>query len=246
MLTVDFKRLELRPRARVLDIGCGNGRHALEALRLGAEVTAIDVDVESLLTVDQTAAMMVEEGQVAEGGSLRTLVADARRLPLPDGHFDVIIAAEVLEHIEQDVEVMAELCRVLRPGGVIAVTVPRWWPEKVCWAMSREYHDFPGGHTRIYRRSELMQSLQASGLVIAGAHHYAHALHAPYWWLRCAVGVKRDQAVLARLYHRLLVYDLMRHPSWTRLLERALNPVLGKSLVVYARRPTLGAAVLNG
>ena len=127
---------------------------------------------------------------------------------------------------------------MLRPGGMIAVTVPRWWPERVCWALSREYHDVPGGHVRIYRRGQLAQRLRGSGLVVSASHHHAHALHSPYWWLRCAIGMSREDARVARLYHRFLVYDLMRRPHWTRSLERTLNPVLGKSVVLYARRPS--------
>ena len=52
---------------------------------------------------------------------------------------------------------MAELARVLRPGGTLAVTVPRWFPERVCWALAEEYHApaVPGGHVRIYRRRRL-------------------------------------------------------------------------------------------
>jgi hypothetical protein len=83
---------------------------------------------------------------------------------------------------------MRELARVLAPGGLLAVTVPRWGPELVCWALSSAYHEVEGGHVRIYRGSELRRRLAAQGLEPVGAHH-AHGLHAPYWWLKCAVGV---------------------------------------------------------
>lgn len=237
VLTVDFSRLRLTSGVRVLDIGSGNGRHAFEALRLGAQVTAVDVDAAALTEVERMAAAMVAAGEVRPGGCLDTVVADARRLPFDDAEFDVVIAAEVLEHIDDDAAAMAELQRVLRPGGALAVTVPRWWPERVCWALSREYHEVPGGHVRVYRRRELVERLRRCGLQVAASHHHAHALHSPYWWLRCALGPSRDQARAARLYHRFLVYDLTRRPRWTRILERALNPVLGKSVVVYAKRP---------
>jgi len=242
VLTVDFARLRLAPGTRVLDIGCGNGRHAFEALRHGAEVVATDLDETALAEVVTMAEAMRLEGEVPPGGSLRTVRADARRLPFDDAEFDVVIAAEVLEHIHEDVTALAELVRVLRPGGLIAVTVPRWWPERVCWALSREYHEVAGGHVRIYRRRQLAERLRRSGLVLAPPHHHAHALHSPYWWLRCALGMSREQAVAARLYHRFLVYDLMRRPRWTRSLERVLNPMLGKSVVLYARRPGPAAA----
>jgi hypothetical protein len=74
--------------------------------------------------------------------------------------------------------------------------------------------------------------LAAAGLTPTATHH-AHALHAPFWWLKCAVGVERDNAAV-RAYHRMLVWDLTERPWVTRAAESLLDPVLGKSLVVYA------------
>ena len=118
----------------------------------------------------------------------------------------------------------------------MAVTVPRLVPEAVNWALSEEYHNVPGGHVRIYRRSILESRLRRAGLRLVGRHH-AHALHSPYWWLRCLVGPRRDDHPLVRAYHRLLVWDITSAPRLTRVTERLLNPVLGKSLVVYLEKP---------
>ncbi len=150
-----------------------------------------------------------------------------------------MVAAEVLEHLLEDRAAMAELVRVLRPGGTIAVTVPRWWPERVCWWLSDAYHQVEGGHVRIYGFRQLVGRLRAAGLAYDGRHH-AHALHAPYWWLKCAVGVDDERHPLVRAYHRLLVWDIMRRPRVTRLVERVANPLLGKSLVVYLTKPPAG------
>jgi hypothetical protein len=125
---------------------------------------------------------------------------------------------------------------VLRPGGVVAVTVPAWFPERICWLLSADYHNTPGGHVRIFTRGELTAKLARAGLAVGGRHH-AHGLHSPYWWLKCAVGVHNDAHPLARAYHRLLVWDIVSHPPLTRAAERALGPLIGKSLVVYARKP---------
>jgi hypothetical protein len=145
----------------------------------------------------------------------------------------------VLEHIPDDATAFAEIARVLKPGGRMAVTVPRYGPERICWALSDEYHANEGGHIRIYTRGVLRSRLAAAGLA-PGASHHAHALHAPFWWLKCAVGVERDTAVV-RAYHRLLVWDLMHRPWLTRTAERLLDPVFGKSLVVYAGKPVEAA-----
>jgi SAM-dependent methyltransferase len=166
---------------------------------------------------------------------LVSIDADALAIPFDDGHFDRVIASEVLEHIPHDRAAIEEIARVLRPGGTAAVSVPRRWPERVCWALSTPYHDVAGGHVRIYRGSELRAELAAAGLQFLGQHH-RHALHSPYWWLKCATGIDRD-TVLTRGYHRMLVWDMMRHPWPTRTAERLLDPVLGKSLVLYLRKP---------
>jgi hypothetical protein len=146
-----------------------------------------------------------------------------------------------MEHIDDDAGAAAELTRVLRPGGTIAVTVPSWLPERICWAITDEFHApfVEGGHVRIYSEPELRSKLRGAGLRPGAAHH-AHALHSPYWWLKCAVGPTNDDHPLVRAYHQVLVWDIMqRQPvgTITRWADRLLNPILGKSLIVYARKP---------
>jgi SAM-dependent methyltransferase len=236
VLTVDYDRLGLLRGERLLDLGCGGGRHAFAAARRGARVVALDAGAEEIDQVRAIFAAMAEAGELAGGGEATAMVGDARSLPFADGSFDRVIAAEVLEHVPEDTVAMSELARVLRPGGTMAVTVPRFGPELVNWTLSTQYHDVPGGHIRIYRRSILVERLRASGLRLLGYHH-AHGLHAPYWWLKCLVGVDRDQHPAVQAYHRLLVWDITNRPWVTRAAEAALNPLIGKSLVVYAEKP---------
>jgi ubiquinone/menaquinone biosynthesis C-methylase UbiE len=242
LLTVDFTKFTVNPGDRVLDLGCGAGRHAFEAYRRGARVVAADLDVRELPPVCDMFAAMREAGETGTTAAAGAVSADATRLPFPDGAFDAIIAAEILEHVPDDTAALAEIARVLRPGGTVAVTVPAWLPERICWALSREYHEVPGGHVRIFTSAELSAKLAAAGLTPTGGHH-AHGLHSAYWWLKCAVGVHDDAHPAVRAYHRLLVWDIMSKPALTRLSEAALNPLIGKSLVIYARKAQPGKPV---
>ncbi len=220
----------------MLDLGCGAGRHAFEAYRRGADVVAFDADHGELRQVAALTAAMAEAAEAPPAASAAVTRGDATAMPFGDASFDRVIAAEVLEHIPADQQAMREIARVLRPGGLVAVTVPAWLPERICWRLSDDYHNTPGGHVRIYTHAELEAKLTQAGLV-TGGHHHAHGLHSPYWWLKCAVGVRDDDHPAARAYHRLLVWDITKQPAVTRLAERALNPLIGKSLVVYAVKP---------
>jgi SAM-dependent methyltransferase len=246
LLTVRYDWLGLAPGDRVLDLGCGAGRHAFEAYRRGARVIAFDYDAAELKDVDAMfAAMSTEDATLGEPGCGACTNGDATRLPFADASFDRVIAAEVLEHIPDDVAAIRELTRVLRPGGTMAVTVPAWLAEQVCWALSEEYHApfVDGGHVRIYGEPELRAKLRDAGLAPGAAHH-AHALHTPYWWLKCAVGPTNDANPLVRAYLTVLLWDIAgRQPMarLTRLVDRLANPLIGKSLVVYARKPSEAA-----
>ena len=67
--------------------------------------------------------------------------------------------------------------------------------------------------------------------------HHAHALHSPFWWLKCAVGTEKNDHPAVTAYHKLLVWDMMSRPWLTRTAEAALNPLIGKSVALYFRKP---------
>jgi SAM-dependent methyltransferase len=243
LLTVRYDQLGVQPGDRVLDLGCGFGRHAYESMRRGAVVVACDFSLAELKDVSgMFAAIGDEEASTlpatAWGGCVN---GDGTKLPFADGSFDRIIASEVLEHIPDDKAALAELARVLRPGGTIAITVPAWLSERICWALTDEYHApyVEGGHVRIYSEPELRAKLRATGLRPGAAHH-AHALHAPYWWLKCAVGPTNAENPLVKAYHQVLLWDIGQAQPMgtvTRWLDRLANPFIGKSIVVYASKP---------
>ena len=243
MLTVDFDLLGLQRGDLVLDMGAGAGRHSFECFRRGAQVVSLDHGFDELPPVRDLFWAMQDSGEAPLGSLGACINGDALRLPFPDHTFDRIICSEVFEHIPDDRGAMAELHRVLRPGGVLAATVPSWMPEKLCWQLSAEYHAplAAGGHVRIYTEAMLKDRLIDAGFLPESSHR-AHALHSPYWWLKCLVGPTNDTHPLVQAYHKLLVWDIASAPALTRTTERILNPVLGKSVVVYSRRTIGGGA----
>ena len=194
MITVDFRQLKIKPGYRILDIGCGTGRHTSAALQF-KKITVVGADrnVNDLCEARSRIQMHKRFGQYG-GGRWGLAAADIAGLPFKNDVFDLVICSEVLEHIARDDIAVRELIRVLRPGHILVVSVPRYLPERICWALSSDYTATNNGHIRIYRKRKLIRCLEGLGLK-RWAVHYAHSLHTPYWWLKCLVGPERkDQA----------------------------------------------------
>jgi SAM-dependent methyltransferase len=235
VITVDFKKLSIKSGHKILDIGCGSGRHTCAASRL-EKVTVIGSDISLKDVKEARDRLRQEEVMGCQGkGFCSTLVADITTLPFRDGFFDMVICSEVLEHIPNQDGALKEATRVLKSGGDLVVSVPRYLPERICWALSESYHNTAGGHIRIYKKKNLLNLLERSGTKL-WASHFAHSLHTPYWWLKCLVGPNRQDSLLVNLYHRFLVWDMMKKPRLTRFLDQLLNPLLGKSIVFYLRK----------
>lgn len=232
MVTVDFKRLDIAPGARILDIGCGPGRHTCAAYCLDAVcVVGADLNLDDLREA-RNRLKYHDDLNIHGGGTWHVSSADILKLPFRNNSFDLVICSEVLEHIPDDRAAMAEIIRVLKPGKPLVVSVPRYYPERICWALSDTYFNANQGHVRIYRKRHLIDALETFG-VRHKAAHFAHSLHSPYWWLKCWVGPTREDSAPVNLYHRFLTWDIMEKPWLTRFLDRLLNPLLGKSLVLY-------------
>jgi SAM-dependent methyltransferase len=138
--------LSARPGPEVLNGGAGQGTLSRKLAELGFEVTSTDVSPEAVETLRERAP-----GRILE--------ADLTALPFTEESFDAAVLGEVLEHIEDDRAALAEVARVLRPEGVLAVSVPanpKLFAKSDAWA----------GHVRRYTRPELLTACAAAGFTV--------------------------------------------------------------------------------
>lgn len=230
LLTVDLERLRIEPGDRLLDAGCGEGRHCFGALERGARVVGLDLDRPSLRAA---AGGLRERGR--ERGRLGAMLqGNTFQLPFPDGAFDRVICSEVMEHVHDFRAAARELARVTRPGGTLAVTIPTATSEHLYLRLGDDYFESPGGHIRIFRPRQLAEGLASAGFATRGVG-FAHGLHTPYWVLRSVMGLPdADSSALVRAYRRFLI-----RATASRFLARvegALNYVCPKSVILYAER----------
>jgi SAM-dependent methyltransferase len=235
MFTIDFEKLDIKPNDRILDIGCGEGRHVIKACQQkGAICVGADFGFEPLIQTQNKINFHRKFNDV-NCKCVDLTRTDITKLPFKDNSFDVVICSEVLEHIPDDSKAMSELVRIVKPGKTLAVSVPRYWPERICWALADNYFDSNMGHVRIYKKNPIIKAITSLGVKLLG-FHYAHSIHSPYWWLKCLVDPTRTDSIAVNLYQKLLVWDLMKRPWITGFIDRLLNPVLGKSLVMYFKK----------
>lgn len=232
MVTVDFHELQLKPGSVVLDAGCGSGRH-LRALAKLPDLKIVGIDRSAQDVADALAAL--KSMPDALSSDYQVMQADINALPFDDASFDCVICSEVLEHIPEHEKALSELVRVLKPSGSLVVSVPRYFSERICWLISTEYHSNEGGHIRIYTKKKLKEMLTNYGFR-CWKINYRHALHAPYWWIKCLVGSNNESNVFVRYYRKFLEWVIMSRPRSVRILEELLNPLIGKSIVFYLRK----------
>jgi SAM-dependent methyltransferase len=134
--------LQLPRPARILDAGCGSGRNMVELGRLGT-VTGVELSGTSVSLARQR-----EAGEVIEGSVLE--------MPFDSNSFDLAVSLDVIEHLEQEVDALAELRRVVAPGGSLLVTVPAYG-----WLWSG--HDEINHHHRRYTRRSLQRVAEDAG-----------------------------------------------------------------------------------
>ena len=177
MDTFNFNSLNLKKIKSFADIGCGNGRHLkslgykLQMCRMtgvdhsSSEITQLRSEFQNYICKNQNSYEFIDE--------------DIRKLSIDSSSQDLVICSEVLEHVPNFEMVLKECVRILKPNGVLLISVPSYLPEKFCWLFSKEYQQTPGGHIRIFKNNFLREVFKRQGLKIFKAHRQ-HAFHSFY------------------------------------------------------------------
>ena len=230
MLTFNLTKYELNESGIMLDVGCGEGRHIFGIMQEHPEMKCIGLDM------DNDSLHKAEEGyeyfkSISNVGA-EFLKGSAYSLPFLDNSLDLIVCSEVLEHLHQYNDAVKEIHRVLKPGGKFYASVPASWPEKICWALSKDYQNQPGGHLRIFNQSELVSEIEESGFKFLSSDRF-HSIHAPYWWLRCFFWNTQDSNFVVNGYKKILERHILKKPLFLDFIDKIFNPFLGKSFSMY-------------
>lgn len=231
---IDPDRLGLSPQARVLDVGCGTGRHLLELSRYQGRFVGLDMSHEDLRKFNYLLHLTSEERPIV--AKISAVEGDGERLPFADGLFDCVICTETLEHVPDDRAFVRELMRVLRRGGTLVISVPDEHSERLLWKVSPNYRNTPGGHVRIYRRQQIARVLRDSGAE-PFAVDFRHSLESVRWLVHSVVDREWGKPGFISKGIRWLL-DTPSHRNWRLLAwcDAAGNRVLPKSIVLYGRK----------
>jgi SAM-dependent methyltransferase len=151
VLDVVLPKLALPPEASILDAGCGSGRNMVDLAHYG-EVTGVELSSTSV-----EAARTRQMGDVVEGSVLE--------MPFAPDTFDLAVSLDVIEHLQDDRAALAELRRVVAPGGALLVTVPAY---QGLWSR----HDEINHHHRRYSRRALVDAAQGAGWKCERTTHF--------------------------------------------------------------------------
>tara|TARA_B100000073_G_C23660419_1_gene544318 strand:+ start:54 stop:749 length:696 start_codon:yes stop_codon:yes gene_type:complete len=229
--TFNFNLLNLKKIKKVIDVGCGNGRHLKS---LGFKLTDSEI-----IGIDQSAPEITKlnkefnESVCKNGNAYKFITGDIREMDVPDNSQDLVVCSEVLEHVPNFEAVLEECYRILKPGSVMLVSVPSYFPESLCWKYSKKYMQTPGGHIRIFKKNFLKERFKALNLKLF-KHHREHALHSIYWIIRARNNMEENNFL--KSFHNLLVRQMFGQAKFSFALEKLLNPFFGKSECFYLRK----------
>jgi SAM-dependent methyltransferase len=217
-LLADLIARQRIPRdARVLDIGTSTGSNLRLLKELGFDNRrGLDLSDDAIRWCAEKGFGKVEKGDVCN-------------LPFANGEFELVLATDIIEHVDDDFRAISEIRRVLAPKGVAIITVPAF---ESFWGLQDEI----AHHKRRYRRNELVTLIERSGLTCLDSFYFNYLLFLPIWGARqvirlLRVNLESEAQVNTPLLNRLL--------TWIFTLDvttaRVLHPPFGVSIMAVTK-----------
>jgi SAM-dependent methyltransferase len=213
-----IRELAVPTTAAVLDVGSGTGTNLRLLRELGfSNVSAVDASDDAIRFCEEKGLGPVRKGDICA-------------LPCPDHAYDLILATDIIEHVDDDAGALAELHRVLRPGGIAILTVPAF-PS--LWGLQ----DRVSLHKRRYRRRELEGRVTEAGLSLRSCFYFNYLLFLPIWLARqcidlLGIELESENEINTPLVNRIL--------GWVFALDVStaprIRPFFGVSLLALAQR----------
>ena len=215
----EIARRRIGPAARILDLGTSTGTNLRMLREAGfANVAGLDSSEEALRwCLDKL------PGKVVRG--------DITRLPFAHAQADLVLATDVIEHLDDDRAAIREIARVLKPGGAVLVAVPTF---ALLWGLQDEV----AHHKRRYRKHDVQQMLSDAGLIVERAYYFNYLLFLPILvartllrWIRPAVSSENEinSPLLNRTLSAIFAFDVATAPL--------IQPPFGVSALVLASKP---------
>ena len=213
-----IKRQQIPLTAPVLDIGSSTGTNLRLLRDMGfPNRRGLDVSEDAIRWCAQKGLGSVEKGSICA-------------LPFQDGTFQLVLATDVIEHVDDDLQAIKEIRRVLAPGGIAIISVPAF---QSLWGLQ----DDVAQHKRRYRKGSLLQLVRQGGLACREQFYFNYLLFVPIWMARQLIRLFRikldsENQVNGPILNRVLTWIFMLDIATTRLVR----PPFGVSIMVVAER----------
>lgn len=212
-------RMGIPVDAAILDVGTSTGTN-LRMLRDMGFTGVLGMDLE-----DAAILWCAEKGL----GTVRK--GDVRDMPFADGAFDLVLATDIVEHVDEDVSALREIHRVLKPSGRVLLTVPAF---RSLWGLQ----DRVSHHKRRYRRGEFVEKLRAAGFTVEDAFYFNFLLFAPIWLARRLIALTRLELKSENELNSPLVNAVLGAVFGLDVrLARRVRPPFGVSICAIVGKP---------
>lgn len=205
----------------ILDVGTGTGTNLrlLKDLRY-TNVTGVDINETAIRFCLEKSLGKVKQGDICN-------------LPFENNQFQLILATDIIEHVDNDLMALSEINRILLPGGIAIITVPAF--QKLWGLQDKVSH-----HKRRYKVRQLKALVEKVGLYISKSFYFNYILFIPIWLARQIMHIFRIKLASENQINTPILNRILTHIfTFDVLSARWIRPPFGVSVMVVATKPQI-------